>query len=275
MSHKNRVLRLSKNTEGRDFVVGDIHGCFFLVDRALAIAQFDETKDRLIVVGDLVDRGPESHEVYDFLQRPYVYSVRGNHDDVVMHMLGSNDNFYKFGFPQFYQYFNSRSLNWLGKLKHDQAMKIRQVFEDLPVLIELETDSGVVGIVHADVPEGLSWQEFVQKVNDGDPDTLYQAIWSRRRVLDNDQSGVPGITRVFMGHTAGDQIRQRGNCFFIDTGAVFKDYAETHSYAVPLIDPHLTLTKADADEADLNAPRAQDTGEIINVVGADEPDPNP
>ena len=30
-----KVIRLPKNTKGRDFVVGDIHGCFSLLEKAL------------------------------------------------------------------------------------------------------------------------------------------------------------------------------------------------------------------------------------------------
>jgi hypothetical protein len=56
----SKLLALPANTAGRDFVCGDIHGCFDELDAALAKLQFDPAVDRLISVGDLVDRGPRS-----------------------------------------------------------------------------------------------------------------------------------------------------------------------------------------------------------------------
>ena len=53
--------RLAQNTVGRDIAVGDIHGCFTELQRGLDTIGFDPCTDRLFSVGDLVDRGPESH----------------------------------------------------------------------------------------------------------------------------------------------------------------------------------------------------------------------
>ena len=53
--------RFAQNTVGRDFAVGDIHGCFTELQRGLDAIGFDPSTDRLFSVGDLVDRGPESH----------------------------------------------------------------------------------------------------------------------------------------------------------------------------------------------------------------------
>ena len=39
------------NREGRDFVVGDVHGCFRTLDRALTALAFDPSRDRLFGVG--------------------------------------------------------------------------------------------------------------------------------------------------------------------------------------------------------------------------------
>lgn len=76
----NRVLRLPRNTAGRDFIAGDIHGCYGLLDRALEVVGFDAQRDRLIVTGDLVDRGPEPMRALDYLARDWFHSVMGNHD---------------------------------------------------------------------------------------------------------------------------------------------------------------------------------------------------
>lgn len=53
------VKILSPNLKGKDYVVGDIHGCYSLLYTKLTQLGFDFSKDRLISVGDLCDRGPD------------------------------------------------------------------------------------------------------------------------------------------------------------------------------------------------------------------------
>ena len=62
--------RFARNERGRDFAVGDIHGCFSDLARGLKAIGFDEKADRLFSVGDLVDRGPESTHALEWLASP-------------------------------------------------------------------------------------------------------------------------------------------------------------------------------------------------------------
>jgi serine/threonine protein phosphatase 1 len=56
------IKKFELNEKGRDFVVGDIHGCFDLLSNNLKEIGFDESVDRLFSVGDLVDRGKQSED---------------------------------------------------------------------------------------------------------------------------------------------------------------------------------------------------------------------
>lgn len=71
------------NTAGRDFVVGDLHGCVDVLRALLHDTRFDPARDRLFSVGDLVDRGPASETTLDLLDRPWCHVVRGNHEEVL------------------------------------------------------------------------------------------------------------------------------------------------------------------------------------------------
>lgn len=71
----------------REFVVGDIHGC------SAALARLDEelqfgSEDRLITLGDYVDRGPDSRGVIDYLialrERCHYVALRGNHEIMML-----------------------------------------------------------------------------------------------------------------------------------------------------------------------------------------------
>jgi len=56
----DRVKHFDMNITGRDFAVGDIHGCDRELQTALNAVKFIEQTDRLFSVCDLVDRGEES-----------------------------------------------------------------------------------------------------------------------------------------------------------------------------------------------------------------------
>ena len=51
--------QLPENTQGRDFLIGDLHGYYQALMQALEEVAFDPDTDRLISVGDLIDRGPD------------------------------------------------------------------------------------------------------------------------------------------------------------------------------------------------------------------------
>jgi hypothetical protein len=72
----------------RTVVIGDVHGCLEELKELLAeIAAYDDGRglpkgrDRLIFVGDLVDRGPDPVGVVHFVQDLGAACVLGNHEE--------------------------------------------------------------------------------------------------------------------------------------------------------------------------------------------------
>ena len=64
------------------YAIGDIQGCFKSLRRLLNRIAFDPPHDRLWLVGDLVNRGPDSLATLRFIKSlgPSVFPVLGNHD---------------------------------------------------------------------------------------------------------------------------------------------------------------------------------------------------
>lgn len=208
------VLRLGPAT-GRDFVVGDIHGMFHLLLQALDELQFDPSRDRLFPVGDLVDRGPFSREARSFLREPWVKALRGNHEQLFLDCYqGGQLDAAALDF-----HVRRNGAGWWMELSSQLQQELLEEFAKLPLAIEVQTERGTVGLVHAEVPRGMGWQEFTQRLEAGDHHTVQSCLWGRTRVKSGDASGVRGVDRVFSGHTILGQVSRLGNCYFLDTGA--------------------------------------------------------
>lgn len=65
----------------RTIIIGDIHGCATAFDRLLEVVG---EYDRIITLGDYVDRGPDSKGILDRLcalaEKGKLIAIRGNHD---------------------------------------------------------------------------------------------------------------------------------------------------------------------------------------------------
>ena len=88
---------------------------------------------------------------------------------------------------------------------------------------EIETRTGMVGVVHADIPPFLGWDEFMDRLQSGDRNAVFCALWSRDR-LSAFRSGMPvagGVDRVYCGHTPVRATVRSDNVYYIDTGAVY------------------------------------------------------
>lgn len=100
----------------RTIVVGDIHGCLEEFDELLRDVEFKQGVDRLILAGDLVDRGPDSAGVVRRAMEIGAESVMGNHEEthlrfrkhLVVEMTGGKKN------PM------------AGRLKHDDFRAVEE-----------------------------------------------------------------------------------------------------------------------------------------------------
>lgn len=75
---------------GRVLVAGDLHGEYQTLMRALQALSFDRDRDRLLLLGDIHDRGRSSEECLDLLSQPWVESVLGNHELMLVESVATD-----------------------------------------------------------------------------------------------------------------------------------------------------------------------------------------
>jgi serine/threonine protein phosphatase 1 len=223
----HRVLRLKVNTLGNDYVVGDIHGHVSRLLAQLDELNFDRAVDRLICVGDLVDRGPESDKAIELLAQPWFFSVLGNHEYFMLSGL-------KYGNSKHKMLWLQNGGDWIATSDPSRWTQWFDLLSSLPIAIEVEvnTESGfvvnrgadkLVGVVHADFP-GFDWQQL----HSFDERQLEKCLWSRSQFKGRSEHVVAGIDAIYHGHsingTANDDKQascyvQLGNRFYIEPGA--------------------------------------------------------
>lgn len=206
--------------EGRVFFTTDLHGCYGLLHEKLALSGFDSTKDILFIGGDLCDRGPDSKYVLDYLEEPWIHSIRGNHEQLFIEAYNE-----EWDGP------HTRCLlinggDWISGISEVQAKVIWQTFKELPLAMELLMPSGnKVGIVHAGVPYN-DWDQF-KKITKAelDWDGLNVCQWDRTQYEQQGQEVVKNIDLVFHGHspTVTGLVEQYGNRVYCDLGSFFRD----------------------------------------------------
>lgn len=208
------LQKLPANQKGRDYITGDIHGEFDRVRALLDRVGFDGSKDRLFTVGDMVDRGPQSVDVVEWLDQPWFFSTRGNHEQMAINFAAGHNHAF---------HYEMNGGRWFIDLQTRQQQLFSNLFNALPIAIEIEGEPRF-GIVHAEVERG-DWSVFegFESLPSGLRKKVAEtALWARWKVDANDTTPVSGVDMVFVGHTPVDEIPTRlGNVAYIDSGAVF------------------------------------------------------
>jgi len=223
----HKTQSFTPNKIGRDFVVGDIHGCFKLLTYLLKKTDFNKSADRIFSVGDLIDRGPDSIDVMDWLQEPWFHAVRGNHEQMLIDCVSGNGDIAR----------HSRNGGaWLYELPSIFQQKLSDKLQNLPLIIEVELTNGrKIGIVHAEVPlihNNDTWQNAKDAITGRLGETyerlaLEKALYARNKIESQDEILIQGITQVYVGHSTVTSVTCLGNTVYIDTGCSFDDGALT------------------------------------------------
>lgn len=251
------IVAHDANTRGRDLVIGDLHGHFDTLERALEELAFKPSRDRLFSVGDLVDRGPRSEATLEWLTEGRIAAVRGNHEQMMIDTLTTVGGRLTKSGPAGMWADNGGAWWWglegehkTGRIKRGQIHHRRleqwvKALREVPYLRTVETARGRVGIVHTIAHYHSQWGQIVEMVralaardtemrerfaiHGGDPPN--SILWARpeiergRRDADDLPEALGGIALVLTGHTPGPTPRWIcRNVLCIDTGVHVEEY---------------------------------------------------
>lgn len=191
------------NKIGQDYFVGDLHGYYDKFLHALTQVDFNFEKDRVFSVGDLIDRGPKSIQTLELLNKPWFNAVLGNHEEFMM------------WYPQRYGTWVANGGHWaIPVIESGNLSKYIKMVENLPLTMEVDTEWGKIGVVHA---------ESHQDWSKNGPNTRERNLWARTKIEYRDVGLVKGINLVVVGHTPVKSPIKLGNVVYIDVGAYFQE----------------------------------------------------
>ncbi|MFI5347390.1 MAG: metallophosphoesterase [Elusimicrobiota bacterium] len=188
----------TRTAVGRTIVIGDVHGCLDeLKDLLRAVAVKPE--DRLISVGDLICKGPDSLGVVDWaMKTPNVECVLGNHE------LRFLNCWRRAVVPNVKPY--DRETHEQFGARYEECMRYISRWP-------LTASGPGFLVVHAgfDPREGLEWQSNV-------------SLTTMRKLKDTDRpwyESYKDSTTVVFGHWAKPEPIVRRNAIGLDTGCVY------------------------------------------------------
>jgi len=193
----------------RILIIGDIHGCLDMLNRLMDRIQWRPDRDRLIFVGDYVDRGTDSKGVVDYVLALRKCSSRvdcliGNHEAMLLDYLdGKNQASFLLngGWPTLVSY-------GVDKKNADPSPMIPPdhlaFYRSLKLYVELED----FYVVHA----GFRPKVPVREQN------MKDMLWIRYPFIYSDYDFGK---KVIFGHTVFREPLVLENKIGLDTGAVF------------------------------------------------------
>jgi hypothetical protein len=196
----------------RTIIVGDVHGCRSELETLLDSAQFG-SGDRLVFVGDLVARGPDSLGVLDIARQTGAIVVRGNHEQKLLEWRAARTP-WTGGKPA--------DKPPLGAMHRELARSLRPVdwtlLETSPFFLDLPEHGA--RIVHAGLMPGVAFEAQ-------SPQTLmrirtvrvpHRKNKSAHRLWGSCYTGPP---QVVFGHNAAPGLQLHPWATGLDSGCVY------------------------------------------------------
>lgn len=212
----------------RCVIVGDVHGCLDEFRALLNLVSFVQGRDRLVQVGDLMDRGPDPVGCVRFARKLGAEVLMGNHEEKHVRFRKHEANRQATGKK------NPMKPFPLEKVAQNAALSDEEVAWMAALPMTLNLGNGLMA-VHAGLEPAFSFQDqskavlrvryvnangkmvgFTEGSLDQPPSTVY---WTEQ--WKGPESVVYGHAVHSLTDPRVDSVSGNGKCFGIDTGCVF------------------------------------------------------
>lgn len=217
----SNVLCLPSNRVGRDFVVGDIEGAFDQLFQAMRDANFNPARDRLISVGHLLAGLHSLTSCIRFLRSPSVFAVltNGEQDLIDLFAEGPPDD----EAVEALAGLDYHGMTWLAGAGQQQRIQMVAAMRLLPLAISIGDAGACTGYVHAGLPAGTDWNDFLTGLRRGDEQCVLAAL----RGAGRDDSQVEGVGQVFVCYTPEwDLTHRHANTMAVRPGPVLQQIGD-------------------------------------------------
>ena len=200
-------------------IYGDLHGC---LDEFVALREKikPSPNDREIVIGDILDRGPHSNELFRYVRENGIESILGNHEYKYLRYKKHNNKFLEKKNPM---KFDEKRLKIFNGFDADDL----EFLESLPFFIKIDKltllHAGILNYIDLESAqkkdlEKLLWIRYLKDENTplalGTEDET-STFWSEL------YDGKQGI--IIYGHEPFKEVKTDRYSLGIDTGCVYGD----------------------------------------------------
>lgn len=192
---------------GNIYIISDVHGCQDKFHKMLDKIKFNEERDLLIILGDVIDRGDYGVELLqEIFNMNNVILLKGNHEDMMLRSL-NNDMYWMSVWLKYNK--GHTTLDKFLKLDNEVQNSLLNRLKELPEYLKVEVNSSLYLLVHAGIriAKGHTLDEMIENSD---------ILWVRYEFL---KSKVETDFKVICGHTITGLIPYKINrniCFLND-----------------------------------------------------------
>lgn len=233
----------SHKHESRLILVGDVHGRLDALLELMKVVKYHHKRDHLVLLGDMVSKGPDSIGVLEYAMAMNASCVRGNHEDSI---LNAYAHLYHLPKPKINP---PKASSMEEQLRSTHPLKVKdkdvarilkpkhiEYIGSCPAIMSL----GKVGFHNtnaAAVHAGLQWN--IDSLEDQDPEVVFtmrtlmppeytipreerdgvpwSKVWTEKQ---SDKTRHPDRMTVFYGHDAHEGLTLRKYSAGLDSGCV-------------------------------------------------------
>ncbi len=204
-------MKIKVDKKQKVLIIGDIHGCYYEFFKLIEEANIEIGKDIIISLGDIIDKGYETKEVFDFfINTPNTFMIMGNHEFNHLRNIG----FRKFDI--------SPEIEKL-RLNEKDYSTILNYAKTIPYFLELEINNKNYLLVHGKYKESIDLNAIPNVYSEGDEKNI--DIKYLIGMVDSFKKEdipwfelLPQDKKVIFGHIPKEEVNKGDNYFGIDTG---------------------------------------------------------